>query len=64
MVWCSPQMCIRDRQGAGNNYGYGDFGAMVQDYYVGSKTVDDLLKTMDDETAKNAIAAGDANWNK
>lgn len=51
-------------QGAGNNYGYGDFGAMVQDYYVGSKTVDDLLKTMDDETAKNAIAAGDTNWNK
>ncbi len=51
-------------QGTGNNYGYGPYHEYLQDYYVGSKTVEDILAAMDEETAKNAMAANDANWAK
>ena len=30
-------------QGTGNNYGYGSYDKYVQDYYVGSKTVEQVL---------------------
>ena len=49
-------------QGTGNNYGYGSYDNYVQDYYVGSKTVEQVLAAMDEETAKNAVAANDPNW--
>ena len=49
-------------QGSGNEYGYGTFDKYVQDYYVGSRTADDVLKALDEETAKNAKAANDTNW--
>ena len=49
-------------QGSGNNYGYGAYDKYVQDYYVGSKTIEQVLTAMDEETAKNAIAANDPNW--
>ena len=49
-------------QGTGNNYGYGTYDIYVQDYYVGNRTIEDLLTAMDEETAKNAIAASDPNW--
>ena len=49
-------------QGTGNNYGYGAYDKFLQDYYVGDKTVEAVLKAMDDETAKNAVAANDPNW--
>lgn len=49
-------------QGTGNNYGYGSYDKYVQDYYVGSKTVEQVLAAMDEETAKNAVAANDPNW--
>ncbi|GGH28815.1 ABC transporter substrate-binding protein [Paenibacillus segetis] len=49
-------------QGSGNNYGYGSYDKFLQDYYVSSKSVDEVLKAMDEETAKNAMAAKDSNW--
>jgi hypothetical protein len=49
-------------QGTGNNYGYGSYDKFLQDYYVGSKTVDQVLQAMDEETARNATAAQDPNW--
>ncbi|MFR1357796.1 MAG: ABC transporter permease subunit [Ruthenibacterium lactatiformans] len=39
-------------QGTGNNYGYGSYDKYVQDYYVGSKTVEQVLAAMDEETAR------------
>ncbi|MEK4237313.1 MULTISPECIES: ABC transporter substrate-binding protein [Paenibacillus] len=49
-------------QGTGNNYGYGSYDKFLQDYYVGSKTVDQVLQSMDEETTRNATAAQDPNW--
>ena len=50
-------------QGAGNTYSYGPFHTLMQDYYVGGKTVEEVVQAMDAETAKDAKANNDPNWN-
>lgn len=49
-------------QGAGNKYSYGPFHTFMQDYYVGGKTVEELVEAMDTETARDAKANNDSNW--
>lgn len=46
-----------------NRYHYGDWASCLQDYFAGSMTEDEVLAFCDTETANNAIAAGDSNWN-
>lgn len=44
-------------------YSYGNLGEYVLNYYTGTyKNASDVAKAMDDETARNAKAKGDANW--
>lgn len=45
------------------NYSYGNLGEYVLNYYTGTfQEAKDVAKAMDDETARNAKAKGDANW--
>jgi raffinose/stachyose/melibiose transport system substrate-binding protein len=47
----------------GNLYGYGDYHIHVQDYLAGGMSLDEVIELLDSDTAKNAKAAGDSNWN-
>lgn len=47
----------------GNLYGYGDYHIHVQDYLAGGMSLEEVIELLDSDTAKNAKAAGDSNWN-
>ncbi len=44
------------------NYSWGDQNAYLLDYFLGAKKVEDVLKAMDDEVAKNAKTKADPHW--
>lgn len=43
-------------------YDYGDQNAALLDFFLGAKKAEDVLKMMDDNTAKSAKAKQDSNW--
>lgn len=46
-----------------NLYSFGNFGVYLADYYTGNYTeASQITQEMDDETGRNAQAAGDSNW--
>jgi raffinose/stachyose/melibiose transport system substrate-binding protein len=47
----------------GNLYSYGDYHIHVQDYLAGGITLEEVIQLLDSDTAKNASAASDSNWN-
>ena len=47
----------------GNVYGYGDYHIHVQDYLAGGMDIDQVISLLDSDTADNAKAANDPNWN-
>ncbi|MCU6707853.1 ABC transporter substrate-binding protein [Paenibacillus sp. J5C_2022] len=49
-------------QGNGELYSYGAFDKFMQDYYVGGKSLEQVVEALDEETAKNAKAKGDTKW--
>jgi len=47
----------------GNVYHYGDYHIHVQDYLAGGMDIDQVISLLDSDTADNAKAANDPNWN-
>lgn len=47
----------------GNLYGYGEYSLHVQDYLARGLTLEEVMELLDSDTAKNAKAAEDPNWN-
>lgn len=52
-----PQITAWDLKYAGNT-----MGTYLVDFFIGSKTAEEVLEGMDEEFAKSAEAAGDENW--
>lgn len=46
-----------------NAHGYGDYATHVQDYLAGGMDLDTVMELLDSDTASNAKAANDPNWN-
>lgn len=46
----------------GNLYSYGDYHIHVQDYLAGGITLEEVIQLLDSDTAKNANATSDSNW--